>query len=65
MLYRYGTDAAGNLVKKAVVYTKSEHFISNKKIDPDALQIINRLKDAGFTAYIVGGAVRDLIIGNK
>ncbi|MBR6340649.1 MAG: polynucleotide adenylyltransferase PcnB, partial [Treponema sp.] len=64
MLYRYGTDNNGKLIKKAVVYTKSEHFISNKKIDPDALQIINRLRDAGFTAYIVGGAVRDLIVGN-
>ncbi len=64
MLYRYGTDSNGNLIKKAVVYTKSEHFISNKKIDPDALQIVNRLKDAGFTAYIVGGAVRDLLVGN-
>ena len=52
------------MIKKAVVYTKSEHFISNKKIDPDALQIINRLRDAGYTAYIVGGAVRDLIVGN-
>ena len=64
MLYRYGTDNNGNLIKKAVVYTKSEHFISNKKIDPDALQIINRLRDAGYTAYVVGGAVRDLIVGN-
>ena len=64
MLYRYGTDASGKIVKKAVVYTKDEHLISNSKIDPDALQIINRLRDAGFTAYIVGGAVRDLIVGN-
>lgn len=64
MLYRYGTDSKGNLIKKAVVYTKSEHFISNKDIDPDALQIITRLRDMGFTAYIVGGAVRDLIVGN-
>ena len=64
MLYRYGTDVKGNLVKKAVVYTKDEHFISNEKIDPDAIQIINRLRDAGYTAYIVGGAVRDLIVGN-
>lgn len=65
MLIRYGTDGNGKLVKKAVVYTQSEHEISNKIIDPDALQIINRLRDAGYTAYIVGGAVRDLIIGNK
>lgn len=65
MLYRYGTDGKGKLVKKAVVYTQTEHLISNINIDPDALQIINRLRDAGFTAYIVGGAVRDLIVGNK
>ena len=64
MLYRYGTDGNGKLIKKAVVYTKSEHFITNRKIDPDALQIVNRLRDAGYTAYIVGGAVRDLIVGN-
>lgn len=65
MLIRYGTDGYGRPVKKAVVYTQTEHLISNKNIDPDALQIINRLRDAGFTAYIVGGAVRDLIVGNK
>lgn len=64
MLYRYGKDKNGKLIKKAVVYTKDEHLIPLEKIDPDALQIIHRLKDAGFTAYIVGGAVRDLIIGN-
>ena len=65
MLIRYGTDGQGRPVKKAVIYTQAEHLISNKNIDPDALQIINRLRDAGFTAYIVGGAVRDLIVGNK
>ena len=65
MLSRYGTDENGELIKKAIVYTKSEHFISKDKIDPDALQIIHRLHDLGFIAYIVGGAVRDLIVGNK
>lgn len=65
MLYRYGTDGKGKLVKKAVVYTQTEHLISNINIDPDALQIISLLRDAGYTAYIVGGAVRDLIVGNK
>ncbi len=64
MYYRYGSDSKGNLVKKAVVYTKDEHLIPHNKIDQDALQIINRLKDMGFTSYIVGGAVRDLIVGN-
>ena len=64
MLIRYGTDGKGKLIKKAIVYTQSEHLISIKNIDPDALQIITRLRDMGYTAYIVGGAVRDLIVGN-
>lgn len=65
MLYRYGSDNKGNLVKKACVYTKDEHLISLSNIDPDALQIISRLRDVGCTSYVVGGAVRDLIVGNK
>lgn len=63
MLVRYGKNKKGQPVKKAVVYTKEEHCIQLYKIDPDALRIIQRLKDSGFTAYIVGGAVRDLIVG--
>ncbi|MCR5612951.1 polynucleotide adenylyltransferase PcnB [Treponema sp.] len=64
MLYRYGKDKNGRPVKKAVVYTKEEHLIPLYKIDPDAMRIVQRLKDNGFTAYIVGGAVRDLLVGN-
>ncbi|MCQ2610123.1 MAG: polynucleotide adenylyltransferase PcnB [Treponema sp.] len=64
MLYRYGKDAKGRPVKKAVVYTREEHGIPLYKIDPDAIKIITRLKECGYTAYIVGGAVRDLIVGN-
>ena len=63
MLYRYGKDEKGRPVKKAVVYTKEEHLIPAYKIDPDAYKIVSRLKDNGFTAYIVGGAVRDLLVG--
>ena len=65
VLYRYGKDEKGRPVKKAVVYTKDEHCISLYKIDPDALRIVQRLKDNGFTAYIVGGAVRDLLVGRS
>lgn len=63
MLIRYGTDEKGNPVQKAVIYTKNEHKIPQEEIDPDAVYVITRLKDAGFDAYIVGGAVRDLIVG--
>ena len=65
MLIRYGTDKKGRPVKKAVIYTKQEHKINIKLIDRDAIFVINRLKETGFEAYIVGGAVRDLILGRK
>lgn len=64
MLIRYSQDKNGKPVKKAVVYTKEEHGIPFEKIDPDAVRVISQLRDYGFTAYIVGGAVRDLIVGN-
>ncbi len=64
MLYRYGKDKNGSPVKKAVIWTKDEHKIPFEKIDSDAIGIIRRLKESGYTAYIVGGAVRDLIVGN-
>ena len=64
MLIRYGKDKNGKTVKKAVIYTKSEHNIPKSRIDIDAIQIIDRLRSFGFVAYIVGGAVRDLIVGN-
>lgn len=65
MLVRYSSDSRGRPVKKAVIYTKEEHKIPLDKIDPDALFIINHLKECGYDAYIVGGAVRDLIVGKK
>ena len=64
-MYRYGKDKNGRPIKKAIIYTKEEHKIPLHKIDPDAIGVIRRLKDSGFSAYIVDGAVRDLILGNN
>ena len=63
VLIRYATDDNGRPVEKAVIYTKTEHHIAHDRIDPDAVFIVSRLRENGFSAYIVGGAVRDLIIG--
>ena len=63
MLIRYSTDSRGRPVKKAVIYTKEEHNISLGRIDGDAIYVIHRLRETGFDAYLVGGAVRDLIVG--
>ncbi|MBQ6139874.1 MAG: polynucleotide adenylyltransferase PcnB [Kiritimatiellae bacterium] len=48
-----------------VVYARPEHCISRKNIDPDALKVLYRLSSLGFTAYLVGGGVRDLLMGRK
>jgi len=65
MRYRYSTGKNGKPVKKATIYTCDEHGINFSDIDREAVGIIRKLKHAGFDAYIVGGAVRDLILGKK
>lgn len=47
---------------KKKIYTKEDHGLRLKMIADNALQVINRLVDAGYEAYIVGGAVRDLLL---
>lgn len=46
-----------------LVVPRSEHTISRKLIDPDALKVLYRLHQAGYAAYLVGGSVRDLLLG--
>jgi poly(A) polymerase len=65
MLVRYAKSADGKPVKQAEVYTKEEHGLKLEMIDPDALFITRKLRAAGFEAYIVGGAVRDLLLGRR
>ena len=63
MLFRYGTSENGKIEKKAHIYTQEEHGIDVRRVDPDALWVVRRLRGARFHAYIVGGAVRDLLVG--
>ncbi len=39
--------------------------IAPDQIDPDAANVVRRLKDSGHAAYLVGGCVRDLLLGLK
>lgn len=48
-----------------VIVPRSEHTISRRDIDPDALKVLYRLKDHGFRAYLVGGSVRDLLLARR
>jgi poly(A) polymerase len=47
------------------VLKRPEHPVSRRQIDVIALKVLYRLIDAGFVAYLVGGAVRDLMLGRK
>ncbi len=48
-----------------IVVPRSEHALSRRDIDPDALKVLYRLKDANYVAYLVGGSVRDLLLGRR
>ncbi|WP_238394552.1 polynucleotide adenylyltransferase PcnB [Pseudoxanthomonas wuyuanensis] len=45
------------------IIPRDQHPISRKDISPNALRVLYRLRDAGFAGYLVGGAVRDLLVG--
>ncbi len=44
---------------------RAEHTISRAAISPNALKVLYRLKEAGYQGFLVGGAVRDLLLGIK
>jgi len=65
LLVRYKTTEDGSAAKQAEIYTAEEHKLSAHEVDSDALKIIRRLRGAGHSAYVVGGAVRDLLLKKR
>jgi len=49
--------------EKATVIPREEHGISRKDISEAALRVVYGLQNAGFAAFLVGGCVRDLLLG--
>jgi poly(A) polymerase len=47
------------------VIPRAEHLLSRRDVDPDALRVLYRLRQFNYTAYLVGGSVRDLLIGRR
>ena len=64
MLIRYKQDENGKTLPVANIYTQSEHKIQANLLDRDALWAIKKLQSSGSEAYLVGGAVRDMRLGN-
>ena len=49
--------------KEPKIIPRAEHGISRNDIDDNALKVLYRLQKAGYQAHLVGGAVRDLLLG--
>jgi poly(A) polymerase len=47
------------------VVSREEHTLSRRDIDPDALKVLYRLRQGDHIAYMVGGSVRDLLLGRR
>lgn len=52
----------GPTLKKRVI-PRDQHTVSRKEISENALKVLYRLNKAGFEAYLVGGGVRDVLLG--
>jgi len=46
-----------------LIVPRSEHTLSRADVSKNALKVLYRLKDAGYQAFLVGGSVRDLLLG--
>ena len=53
------------VITSPVVIPRDQHTISRADISPNALKVLYRLRSAGFQAHLVGGGVRDLLLGRE
>ena len=53
----------GFIINNSLVIPFSDHGIAVQQLCPHATEVVRRLQDEGYEAYIVGGSVRDLLLG--
>ncbi len=51
--------------KYPITFPAGSHGMSNDYIDRDVLDIMARIKSRGFEAYLVGGSIRDILLGKR
>jgi poly(A) polymerase len=59
------TAVVSKIVRKPQIIPRTEHGVSRSEISENALKVLYRLKNAGYQAYLVGGGVRDILLGLK
>ncbi len=56
---------ASTLNRQPILIPRPEHNISRANISPNAVKVLYRLREAGYRACLVGGGVRDLLLGRE
>ena len=56
-------DQQNDRAQAPVIVARADHPVSRSQISGNALKVFYRLRDAGYQAFLVGGCVRDLLIG--
>jgi poly(A) polymerase len=59
------SEAETPVAEKVKIYPRAEHIISRSQISENTLKVLYRLQKEGFEAYLVGGCVRDLLLGQE
>ncbi|WP_213991666.1 polynucleotide adenylyltransferase PcnB [Sodalis sp. dw_96] len=65
VLNRESAETAPEDRRPLTIIPRDQHSISRKEISENALKVLYRLNKAGYEAYLVGGGVRDLLLGRK
>jgi poly(A) polymerase len=52
-------------INEPLIIPRAQHPLSRALISDNALKVLNRLKDAGYASLLVGGCVRDLMLGRE
>lgn len=60
-IFRHEPDKKANYLS----ISRNEHSVSRKQISDNALKVLHRLNKQGYEAYLVGGCIRDLLLGKK
>jgi hypothetical protein len=48
---------------KAIILKRDAHNVSRKDISKNAVKVLYKLNEAGYQSYLVGGGVRDILLG--
>lgn len=54
-----------NVSGSPLIFKRSQHSVSRANIDTEALRVLKRLYFCGYKGFLVGGSVRDLLLGKK